>query len=102
MRRVVTGMISGSMVQAKTGLSPEWDRWFDEVFTDLISNDDDLVREEFDALVNASWPKYPPPAPPPAASPATAPDPQPERRPSPEFRNAGQTDTTSEPRPPPS
>ena len=37
-----------------TGLSPEWDRWFDEAFTDLISSDDELVRAEFEALVAAA------------------------------------------------
>ena len=25
-------------------LSPEWDRWFDETFTDLVSSDEDLPR----------------------------------------------------------
>jgi hypothetical protein len=100
MRRVVTGMINGSVAEAKTGLSPEWDRWFDEAFTDLIINDDDLVREEFDALVGASWPNHPPPAPPPAASPAAAPDPSPERRPTSPSEGSGRADST-EPRPPP-
>ena len=42
------------MATAGTGLSPEWDRWFDEAFTDLISSDDDLVRAEFEALVHAA------------------------------------------------
>ena len=42
------------MATAGTGLSPEWDRWFDEAFTDLISSDDELVRAEFEALVDAS------------------------------------------------
>jgi len=45
---VVTGM-------ASTGLSPEWDRWFDEAFTDLVARDDELIRREFDALIGASW-----------------------------------------------
>ena len=45
-----------------TGLSPEWDRWFDEAFTDLIARDDELIRHEFDALVGASLVD---PAPPP-------------------------------------
>jgi hypothetical protein len=39
-----------------TGLSPEWDRRYDEVFTDLISHDDDLVRAEFTGLTQACWP----------------------------------------------
>ena len=40
----------------RTGLSPEWDRGFDEVFTELVSHDDDLVRTEFIGLTQASWP----------------------------------------------
>lgn len=51
------------MAGPSTALSPEWDRWFDETFTDLMSSDEDLTRVEFDALITASWP---PPAPPPA------------------------------------
>jgi hypothetical protein len=47
---------------ASTGLSPEWDRWFDEAFTDLVARDDELIRQEFDALIGASWQD---PAPPP-------------------------------------
>ena len=69
MWRVVTGMTSNPMAQANTALSPEWDRGFDEAFTDLISSDDDLVRAEFDALINASWPPPAPPAPSHADSP---------------------------------
>jgi len=64
--------------QANTGLSPEWDRWFDEAFTELISHDEELVRTEFDALINASWQQPPPPSPP--AVPPTPPEPEPERR----------------------
>lgn len=61
--------------QAGTGLSPEWDRWFDEAFTDLISGDQDLVRTEFDALIEASW-QGPPPAPPaPSADDGSGPGP---------------------------
>jgi hypothetical protein len=48
------------MAQPKTGLSPEWDRWFDETFADLVSSDEELTRSEFAALITASWP---PPAP---------------------------------------
>ena len=48
------------MAQPKTGLSPEWDRWFDETFADLVSSDEELTRTEFDALITASWS---PPAP---------------------------------------
>ena len=51
------------MAQPNTALSPEWDRWFDETFTDLISSDDELTRAEFDALITASWPPPAPPAP---------------------------------------
>ncbi len=51
------------MARPSTGLSPEWDRWFDETFTDLITSDEDLARVEFDALIAASWPP-PSPAPP--------------------------------------
>jgi hypothetical protein len=43
-----------------TALSPEWDRWFDETFADLVSGHVDLTRREFDALITASWS---PPAP---------------------------------------
>jgi hypothetical protein len=42
------------MASPGTGLSPEWDRWFDEAFTDLISSDDELVRAEFEGLVGAA------------------------------------------------
>jgi hypothetical protein len=67
------------MAQANTGLSPEWDRWFDEAFTDLISSDEDLVRAEFDALINGAWQTPPPPPPAPPAPPAsTPPDPEPD------------------------
>jgi hypothetical protein len=58
------------MAQPNTALSPEWDRWFDETFTDLITGDTDLTRAEFDALITASWPS--PPAP--SGSPSCAPD----------------------------
>lgn len=44
------------MAQPSTGLSPEWDRWFDETFIDLTTGDEDLARTEFDALIAASWP----------------------------------------------
>jgi hypothetical protein len=56
------------MAQPNTGLSPEWDRWFDETFTDLITGDDELTRAEFDALIASSWPA------PPAPSDTIAPD----------------------------
>jgi hypothetical protein len=69
--QVVT-MMDSLQVRDSTALSPEWDRWFDEEFTDLISEDDDLVRAEFDALIAATWPP-PPTAPPPPAPPAPGP-----------------------------
>ncbi|MEU4221207.1 hypothetical protein [Actinoplanes sp. NPDC026623] len=54
-------------VQDRTGLPPEWDRWFDEEFTDLIASDEDLLRAEFDDFISSSWPQPPtrtsPPAP---------------------------------------
>jgi hypothetical protein len=50
------------------GLSPEWDRWFDEAFTDLITSDEGLVQAEFDALIRASWRTTPPAASPPTPS----------------------------------
>jgi hypothetical protein len=62
-------------VRARTGLSPEWDRGFDDAFTELVCSDDELVRAEFDALIRASWRPPAPPAPagggggPPAAGP---------------------------------
>ncbi|WP_327001833.1 hypothetical protein OHA72_42910 [Dactylosporangium sp. NBC_01737] len=46
-----------------TGLSPEWDRRFDEAFTDLVTHDDDLTRAEFTGLIRASWPARPAPDP---------------------------------------
>jgi hypothetical protein len=44
------------MSSPRTGLSPEWDRGFDEAFAELVSHDDDLVRAEFASLTAASWP----------------------------------------------
>ena len=52
--------------QARTALSPEWDHGFDEAFTDLVTADPDLVREEFDAIVGANFTEPPEPATPPA------------------------------------
>ena len=81
MWRVVTGMTSNPQARAGTALSPEWDRGFDEAFTELISSDPDLVRTEFDALIGANF-NEPPPPPAPPAPPAAAPPPEPGRRPS--------------------
>jgi len=53
-------------VQNRTGLSPEWDRWFDEQFADLIATDEELLRAEFDDLMSSSWPQPPTPPSPPA------------------------------------
>ena len=77
---VVIGMTSDPTAQAGTALSPEWDRGFDEAFTELISSDVDLVRAEFDALIGANFTEPPPPPAPPAPSagqPASHPKPEP-------------------------
>jgi hypothetical protein len=74
--RVVTGMTSIVQAQAGTALSPEWDRGFDEAFTDLVAADPDWVREEFDALIGANFnepPEPPSPPAPPAGQPASPP-----------------------------
>ena len=78
-------MTSDPVAQAGTALSPEWDRGFDEAFTELISSDPDLVRAEFDALIGAGFDEPPlPPAPPApsAAQPAPSP-PRPDTWPTP-------------------
>ena len=36
---------------SRLGLSPEWDRWFDEEFADLVVSDPDWTRAEFASLV---------------------------------------------------
>jgi hypothetical protein len=69
-------MTSSLVAQAGTALSPEWDRGFDEAFTELISGDPDLVRAEFDALIRAGFDEPPPPPP---ASSAAQPAPSPPR-----------------------
>jgi len=51
-----------------TALSPEWDRWFDEEFTELVAADEELMRAEFDALIDATWSEPPPPPPVPAGA----------------------------------
>jgi len=40
---------------SRLGLSPEWDRWFDEEFTDLVVTDPDWVRAEFASLIDQSF-----------------------------------------------
>jgi hypothetical protein len=76
---VVTGMTNTFAVQARTALSPEWDRGFDEAFTDLVTSDPDLVQDEFDALIGANW-NEPPEPPTPPSPPTGRPDP-PQSRP---------------------
>jgi len=92
---VVIGMTS-----ANTGLSPEWDRWFDEAFTDLITHDEELIRQEFDALIGASWRRSSPPPPAPPARSSVPLDAESEGRS--DHRGIPDTDTPSgEPQPPP-
>jgi hypothetical protein len=83
-------MASNPVAQAGTALSPEWDRGFDEAFTELISSDPDLVRAEFDALIGAGFDEPPtPPAPPaPSAAQPAPPLPQPGSSPTPADRDA--------------
>ncbi|GIF01455.1 hypothetical protein [Paractinoplanes rishiriensis] len=105
MRRVVTGMINDPTAQAGTALSPEWDRGFDEAFTELISSDPDLVRTEFDALIGASFDEPPEPPAPPAPS-AAQPSPAPptaDPSPAPPARESGHQPGTAgtNPRSPP-
>jgi len=105
MWRVVTGMTSNPIAQAGTALSPEWDRGFDEAFTELITSDPDLVRTEFDALIGADFNEPPtPPAPPapPTAEPA-GPRPEPALGPATKSCDAGHQpdDARPPPRPPP-
>ena len=91
MWRVVTGMTSDPVAQAGTALSPEWDRGFDEAFTELICGDPDLVRAEFDALIGAGFddpPEPPAPSAPSAAQPAPS-HPQPGASPPPAAGDGG-------------
>jgi hypothetical protein len=74
MWRVAAGMTNTFAAQARTALSPEWDRGFDEAFTDLVTADRDWVRDEFDALIGANFneppePRHHPPRPPAARTP---------------------------------
>ncbi|HEY7273438.1 MAG TPA: hypothetical protein VH502_11950, partial [Actinoplanes sp.] len=90
----VTGM--------NTGLSPEWDRWFDEAFTDLITRDEELIQQEFDALIRASWRETSPPPPAPPAPSTAVPSEIPSTEGRSEHREMPGTDTpTGEPPPPP-
>ncbi|WP_157437781.1 hypothetical protein [Actinoplanes subtropicus] len=76
-------MTSNPVAQAGTALSPEWDRGFDEAFTELICGDPDLVRAEFDDLIGAGFGDPPPPPVPPAPSAAQPEPPKPNPGPSP-------------------
>lgn len=84
-------MTSEPVAQAGTALSPEWDRGFDEAFTELISGDPELVRAEFDALIGASFDEPPPPPAPPAPSAAqpTPSHPQSDTSPTPAAGDGG-------------
>ena len=103
MWRVVTGMTSNPLAKAGTALSPEWDRGFDEAFTELITSDPDLVRTEFDALIGASFDEPPtppaPPAPPTAAPAGPRPEPAPGSQPGTTGRQPDAAGPA--PRPPP-
>jgi hypothetical protein len=100
---VVTDMYDA---QARTALSPEWDRGFDEAFTDLISSDPDLVQAEFDALIGAGFNEPPtppaPPAPPDGSSESAAPHPYPGPSAAPTRIAEHEPDAIgADPRPPP-
>jgi hypothetical protein len=84
-------MTSNAVAQAGTALSPEWDRGFDEAFTELICSDLDLVRSEFDALIAASFddPPSPPGPPAPSAAPPAPRHPQADSSPTPAVRDDG-------------
>jgi hypothetical protein len=99
---VVTNMYDA---QARTALSPEWDRGFDEAFTELVSSDPDLVRAEFDALIGASFNEPPAPPAPPAPSDGSGsatphPDPDPSAAPT-RITEHEPGATSTNPRPPP-
>ena len=68
-------MISNPIAKTGTALSPEWDRGFDEAFTELITSDPDLVAAEFDALIGAGFDEPPTPPAPPAPPAASSPEP---------------------------
>ena len=96
-------MTSNPVAQAGTALSPEWDRGFDEAFSELICGDPDLVRAEFDALIGANFDEPPTPTPPapPAARPAPS-HPQTGPSPTPAAGDHGcRPDAGNNPRPPP-
>ena len=95
-------MTSLPTAQSATGLSPEWDRWFDEAFIDLITHDEELIQQEFDALIGASWQHSSPPPPAPPAPSAAVPSDAESTEGRSEDRQMPGIDTPSgEPRPPP-
>jgi hypothetical protein len=98
---VVTGMTINPTAQAGTALSPEWDRGFDEAFTELISGDPDLVRAEFDALIGANYTEPPTPPAPPVHSPPAPPSPGPDQPGTASTVAHEPGATSSDPRPPP-
>jgi hypothetical protein len=84
------------MMRAGTSLSPEWDRWFDEEFADMIASDQELVRAEFDDLISSSWPQ--PPSPP---VPPTPPNTRSEEHPAPPPNRAETSGSPGRQNPPP-
>lgn len=56
-------------------------RGVDEEFLELICADEELLRAEFDAIIDQEWLSRPPPADPPAASPGPGPGPRRHRPP---------------------
>src|SRR5690348_16665054 len=63
-----------SMTACRPAAQPRRADRYDDEFVDLMCQDDELVRAEFEALVAACWDLAPPPARPPAL-------PRPARRP---------------------
>jgi len=88
------------VVELRTALSPEWDRWFDEQFTDLIAGDEELLRSEFDDLISSGWSEPPPPHSPSAPPGTEPPEPGPPRNGAGSPLDPGPADQPST-RPPP-
>ncbi|WP_436535916.1 hypothetical protein [Actinoplanes sp. HUAS TT8] len=87
-------MTSTFTARVRTALSPEWDHGFDEAFTELVTGDPDLVRNEFDALIGANFNEPPqPPASP--APPTDQPEPLP-RQAQPAEIDQARTETVTE------
>jgi hypothetical protein len=91
-------MTSVVTASASTAQSPEWDRWFDETFTDLVAADEDLLRAEFDDLIDACRQS---PAPRPAAAGGPAPGPGAAEDPPPAGKAPPRTGPDRPSRPPP-